>query len=277
MDSPRDAFIQVDEERDYIRTTPPLDPFSLFIFFFSSLFPLAVSPEYVVGNALESRELYRVAISQPDIYSSMRNQPLRDIIRYYLETMQDMNLIEQELDQWIEQKDQETEEEIKSILHTISAETISTIPVESVKVNKVTPVKEYCSEPEETLEVSLHEPYIEIAQNIEDEAEKEIEFISEWSEEPQKESKEDQPLVYVKPPTLPCILVEFKKGVVVKERSQIFYNADTFMSNDHDATESFMLEVSDELSNMMECMPVALSKAIDASFVIDISKGEGIT
>ncbi|KAK9123444.1 hypothetical protein Sjap_013046 [Stephania japonica] len=40
---------------------------------------------------------------QQDTYSSMRNQPSRDIIRFLLETEQDMNLTEQELDQWIEQ------------------------------------------------------------------------------------------------------------------------------------------------------------------------------
>ncbi|KAK9155202.1 hypothetical protein Sjap_002682 [Stephania japonica] len=47
----------------------------------------------------------------------------------------------------------------------------------------------------ETLEVSLHELDIIIAQNEKDEPDKEIEVISERQEEPQKESKEDQPLV----------------------------------------------------------------------------------
>ncbi|KAK9146229.1 hypothetical protein Sjap_006132 [Stephania japonica] len=70
--------------------------------------------------------------SQPDTYSSMQNQPSRDIIRFLLKTEQDMNLTEQELDQWIEQRDQEAEEEIKSILQKISAETMSAIPLESV-------------------------------------------------------------------------------------------------------------------------------------------------
>ncbi|KAK9123842.1 hypothetical protein Sjap_013444 [Stephania japonica] len=42
---------------------------------------------------------------QPDIFSSMRNQPSRDIIRYCLATVQDINLTKQELDQWIEQRD----------------------------------------------------------------------------------------------------------------------------------------------------------------------------
>ncbi|KAK9091627.1 hypothetical protein Sjap_024804 [Stephania japonica] len=127
--------------------------------------------------------------------TSMRNQPSRDIIRFLLETEQDMNLTEQELDQWIKQRDQEAEEEIMSILQKISAETISTIPLESVEVNEVTPVEDYWSEPEETIEVSLYEPDISIAQNDADEAEKEINVILERPEEPQNESKEDQPLV----------------------------------------------------------------------------------
>ncbi|KAK9138226.1 hypothetical protein Sjap_008820 [Stephania japonica] len=179
-------------------------------------------------------------------YSSMRNQPSRDIIRFLLETEQDVNLTEQELDQWIEQRDQEAEEEIKSILQKISAETMSAIPLESVE-------------------------------NEADKAEKEIDIILERLKEPQKRSKEDQPLVLVKPPTLPCIFVRPYKGVVVKERSQIFYTADTFVSADDDAIDSYVLEVSNELLNLNEGMSDELLKAIDASFVVDISKGEGIT
>ncbi|KAK9103032.1 hypothetical protein Sjap_020286 [Stephania japonica] len=212
-----------------------------------------------------------------DTYSSMWNQPSRDIIRFLLETEQDMNLTEQELDQWIEQRDQEAEEEIKSILQKISAETMSAIPLESVEVNEVTPIEDYWSEPEEIIEVSLHEPDISIARNKTSEAEKEIDVILERPEEPQKESKEDQPLVLVKPPTLPCIFVRPYKGVVVKERSQIFYTADTFVSADHNLIDSYVLEVPDELLHLKEGMYDELPKAIDASFVVDISKGEGIT
>ncbi|KAK9096279.1 hypothetical protein Sjap_021776 [Stephania japonica] len=157
-----------------------------------------------------------------------------------------MNLAEQELDEWIEQRDQEAKEEIKSILQKISAETMSAIPLESVE----------------------HEA---------DEAEKEIYVILERSEEPQKESKEDQPLVLVKPPTLPCIFVRPYKGVVVKERSQIFYTADTFVSDDHDLTDSYVLEVPNELLILKEGVQAALPKYVDAPFVVDIYKGEGIT
>ncbi|KAK9103339.1 hypothetical protein Sjap_020593 [Stephania japonica] len=154
---------------------------------------------------------------------------------------------------------------------------MSAIPLKSVKVNEVTPVEDYWSEPEETLEVSLHKPDIIIAHNEKDVAEKDIKVISERLEELQKESKEDQPLVLVKPPTLPCMPVGLKKGVVVKEHSQIFYTVDTFVSDDHDATKSFVLEVLNELLNLKEGMPDELPKAIDVLFVVDISKGEGIT
>ncbi|KAK9140808.1 hypothetical protein Scep_010489 [Stephania cephalantha] len=118
---------------------------------------------------------------------------------------------------------------------------------------------------------------ITIAQYDDDEAEKEIEVISERSEEPQKENEEDQPLVLVKPPTLPCIFVKPYTGVEVKERSWIFYTADTFVLDDHDSTDSFVLEVPNELPILKEGVHDALPKYVDAPFVVDISKGEGIT
>ncbi|KAK9145426.1 hypothetical protein Sjap_005329 [Stephania japonica] len=96
---------------------------------------------------------------------------------------------------------------------------MSAIPLESVEVNEVTPIEDYWSEPEEIIEVSLHEPDISIAQNKADEAEKEIDVILERPEEQQKRSKEDQPLVLVMPPTLLCLPVKFTKGMVIKERS----------------------------------------------------------
>ncbi|KAK9166227.1 hypothetical protein Scep_001418 [Stephania cephalantha] len=111
----------------------------------------------------------------------------------------------------------------------------------------------------------------------EEKVEKEIEIISERPEEPQKESKEDQPLVLVKPPTLLYIFVKPYKGVEVKERSRILYTADTFVLADHDSTDSFVFEVPNELPSLKEGMHDALPKAIDAPFVVDISKGEGIT
>ncbi|KAK9130006.1 hypothetical protein Sjap_010493 [Stephania japonica] len=149
---------------------------------------------------------------------------------------------------------------------------MSAIPLESVEVNEVTSVEDYWSELEETIEVSLYEPNISITQNEADEAEKEIDVILERPEDPQNESKEDQPLVLVKPPTLPCLPVKFKKGVVVKERLQIFYTASTFVSDGHDLTDSYVLEVPDELLNLKEGMSAELPKDIDPPFVVDISK-----
>ncbi|KAK9140485.1 hypothetical protein Scep_010166 [Stephania cephalantha] len=55
--------------------------------------------------------------------------------------------------------------------------------------------------------------------NEDDEAEKEIGVIFEMLEEPRIESKEDQPLVLAKTPTLSCIFVRPYKGVEMKERS----------------------------------------------------------
>ncbi|KAK9157356.1 hypothetical protein Scep_003930 [Stephania cephalantha] len=97
------------------------------------------------------------------------------------------------------------------------------------KVNEVTQVEDYWSKIAEGLEVFQIEPEIVIAQDEEEENEMKIEVISERREEPQKESKEDQPLVLVKPLTLSCILVKPYKGVEVKECSLIFYTADTFV------------------------------------------------
>ncbi|KAK9138405.1 hypothetical protein Sjap_008999 [Stephania japonica] len=92
---------------------------------------------------------------QQDTYSSMQNQPSRDIIRFLLETEQDMDLTEQELDQWIEQRDQEAEEEIKSILQKISAETMSPIPLESVEVFDALLLTHRSREPDITAEFDI--------------------------------------------------------------------------------------------------------------------------
>ncbi|KAK9137843.1 hypothetical protein Sjap_008437 [Stephania japonica] len=82
-------------------------------------------------------------------------------------------------------------------------ETLNVVTSKIVMLDELSIMEEYWSEPEETLEVSLHEPDIIIAHNEMDVAEKEIEVILKRLEELQKESKEDQPLVLVKPPTLP--------------------------------------------------------------------------
>ncbi|KAK9107119.1 hypothetical protein Syun_023130 [Stephania yunnanensis] len=158
-----------------------------------------------------------------------------------------------------------------------SDETVNADTSKSVEFSEFSIVDEHLSEPEETLYVSSHELDITIAQYDDDEAEKEIEVISERSEDPQKENEEDQPLVLVNPPTLPCIFVRLCKGVDVKEHSWIFYIVDTFVLDDHDSTDSFVLEVPNELPILKEDMHATLPKYVDAPFVVDISKGEGIT
>ncbi|KAK9148749.1 hypothetical protein Scep_007506 [Stephania cephalantha] len=113
--------------------------------------------------------------------------------------------------------------------------------------------------------------------NNEEENEMKFDIISDKPEKPQIESEEDQPLVLVQPATLSCTFGTPYKVVEVKERSRIFYTVDTFVLDDPDATYSFVLEVPNELLNMKDGVHVSLPKYIDASFVVDISKGEGIT
>ncbi|KAK9110024.1 hypothetical protein Sjap_018084 [Stephania japonica] len=155
-----------------------------------------------------------------------------------------------------------------------------TIPNFQNSKTQVTAILEHLIDEEE---LSLH-PIFDSEETVNaatvestyDEVEKYIEVVSERPEEPQKESKEDQPLVLVKPPTLPSIFVRPYKGVDVKERSRVCNTVDTFVLADHDLTDSFVLEVSDELPNLKEDAHAALPKYVDASFVVDISKGEGI-
>ncbi|KAK9151235.1 hypothetical protein Syun_009544 [Stephania yunnanensis] len=140
------------------------------------------------------------------------------------------------------------------------------------EVNEVTQVEDYLKETSEEREVFQIEPKIVIALN-EGENDMKIDVISDKPEKPQIESEEDQPLVLVQPPTYPCTFGTPYKGVEVKERSQIFYNADTFMLDNPDAIDSFVLEVPNELLNLKEDAHASLSKYVDASFVVDISKG----
>ncbi|KAK9093192.1 hypothetical protein Syun_028103 [Stephania yunnanensis] len=137
-------------------------------------------------------------------------------------------------------------------------------------------MEDYLRETSEEREVFQIEPKIVIALN-EGENEMKIDVISDKPEKLQIESEEDQPLVLVQPPTLPCIFGTPYKGVEVKERSQIFYTADTFLLDDPDATDSFLLEVRNELLNLKEGVHASLPKYVDVYFIIDISKGEGIT
>ncbi|KAK9128402.1 hypothetical protein Syun_017199 [Stephania yunnanensis] len=155
-------------------------------------------------------------------------------------------------------------------------EDVSVDTLKTFEVNEVTQVKDYLRETLEEHEVFQIEQEIVITLN-EGKNEIKIDVISDKSEKPQITSKEDQPLVLVQPPTLPNAFITPYKGVEVRERLQIFYTAHTFVLNDSDATYSFVLEVPNELLNLKEGVHVSLPKYVDASFVVDISKEEGIT
>ncbi|KAK9125898.1 hypothetical protein Scep_014744 [Stephania cephalantha] len=154
----------------------------------------------------------------------------------------------------------------------------------NVRLQNMIDEEELCStqpifHPEEDVSVDTlknFEPEIVIALE-EEENEMKIDVISDRLEKPQVESKEDQPLVLVKPPTIPCAFGKPYKGVEVNERSQIFYTTDTFVLDDPNATDSFVLEVPNELPNLKEGMHASLLGYVDAPFIVDISKGEGIT
>ncbi|KAK9135746.1 hypothetical protein Syun_015076 [Stephania yunnanensis] len=97
-----------------------------------------------------------------------------------------------------------------------------------------------------------NEPDIVIALN-EGEDDMKIDVNSDKPEMPQIESEEDQLMVL------------------------IFYTADTFVLDDPDTIDSFVLEVPDELLKLKEGVHDSLPNYVDAPFVVDISKGEGIT
>ncbi|KAK9087363.1 hypothetical protein Syun_029757 [Stephania yunnanensis] len=128
----------------------------------------------------------------------------------------------------------------------------------------------------EECEVFQIEPEIVIALNG-GEDEMTIDVNSDKLEKLQIESEEDQPLVLVQPPTLPCTFDTPYKGLEVRESLQIFYTAKNFVLDDPDTIDSFVLEVSDELLNLKEGVHASLPKYVDASFVVYISKGEDIT
>ncbi|KAK9169748.1 hypothetical protein Syun_001888 [Stephania yunnanensis] len=155
-------------------------------------------------------------------------------------------------------------------------EDVSVDTLKTFEVNEVTQVEEYLRETSEECEVSQIEPEIVLTLN-EGENEMKIDVISDKSEKLQIESEGDQLLVLVQPPTLPCTFGTPYKGVEVKDCSQIFYIGNTFVLDDPDAIDSFMLEVPNELLNLKKGAHASLPKYVDASFVVDISKGEGIT
>ncbi|KAK9119185.1 hypothetical protein Scep_017278 [Stephania cephalantha] len=155
-------------------------------------------------------------------------------------------------------------------------ENVSVDTLKNLEVNKVTQMEDYLRETSEECEVFQIEPEIVIALN-EGENEMKIDVILDKPEKSRIESEEDQPLVLEQPPTLPSTFATPYKGVKVRECSQIFYTADTFVLGDPDATDSFVLEVPNELLNLKEGVHASLPKYVHAPFVVDISKGEGIT
>ncbi|KAK9087494.1 hypothetical protein Syun_029888 [Stephania yunnanensis] len=136
--------------------------------------------------------------------------------------------------------------------------------LKNFKVNEVTQVEDYWSETTEGREVFHIELEIVITSNEEEDNEIKIDLISDKLEKPQIESEEDQPLVLVEPPTLPCIFIKTYKGVEVNECLQIFYYTDTFVLDDPDVMESFVSEVPNELLNLKKGMHSSLPKYVDA-------------
>ncbi|KAK9103099.1 hypothetical protein Sjap_020353 [Stephania japonica] len=187
-----------------------------------------------------------------------------------------MYLNEQELDQWIQEKNQEAEEEIKLILQKRSAKTMSAIPLKSVEVKD----EEYWSDHEESegeFEVSQSEPEIVMAQTYEEEAKKVIEVTLPRPEELQQESKDDQSFALVNPPTLPYIFDDFDMEVDVKKRSKTFCTADTFVLDDPEIIDSYVLEVPDKLPFLNKCVSVSLPNGKGESIILGYSLLEGIT
>ncbi|KAK9132567.1 hypothetical protein Scep_012095 [Stephania cephalantha] len=123
----------------------------------------------------------------------------------------------------------------------------------NVRLQNMTNEEELCStkpifHPEEDVSVDTLRNF----EVNEGENEMKIDVISDKPEKPQIESEEDQ-------------------------TSGIFYTADTFVLDNPDAIDSFVLEVSNDLLNLKEGMHASLPKYVDAPFIVDISKGQGVT
>ncbi|KAK9137757.1 hypothetical protein Sjap_008351 [Stephania japonica] len=184
------------------------------------------------------------------------------------------------------------EEEFPVLLSCDEQETLKDVTLMSVEANEhamneyfaidgLTPcIYEYWSDHEESegeLEVSQSEPEIVMAQTYEEEAEKEIEVTLTRPEDLQQESKDDQSFVLVNPPTLPYIFDDFDMEVDVKERSKTFCTADTFVLDDLDITDSYVLEVPDKLPFLNKGVSVSLPNAKGESIILGYSLLEGIT
>ncbi|KAK9127818.1 hypothetical protein Syun_016615 [Stephania yunnanensis] len=157
-----------------------------------------------------------------------------------------------------------------------SKEDVSVDTLTNLEVKDDTQMKDYLIETSEECEVFQIELEIVIALN-EGEDGMNIDVNSDKPEKPQIESEEDQLMLLVQPPTLLCTFGKPYKGVKVRDRLQIFYNADTFVMDKPDTIDSFVLENPNELLNLKKGVHASLPKYVDAPFIFDISKGEGIT
>ncbi|KAK9090892.1 hypothetical protein Sjap_024069 [Stephania japonica] len=184
------------------------------------------------------------------------------------------------------------EKEFPLLLSCDKNETLNDVTLMSVEANEhamkvhfaidgLTPyMYEYWSDHEELegkLEVSQLEPEIVMAQTHEEEVEEEIEVTLTRSEKIQQERKEDQSFVLVSPPTLPYIFDDFDREVDDKEHSKTFCTADTFMLDDLEIIDSFVLEVPDKLPFLNRGASVSLPNARGESIILEYSLLEDIT
>ncbi|KAK9137475.1 hypothetical protein Sjap_008069 [Stephania japonica] len=95
---------------------------------------------------------------------------------------------------------------------------------------------EYWFESEDELEILPLRLNIMTVEVHKEKVKEKIEVTLERPEELEEESKEDQLLVSLKPPTLPCILVELETGVKEKGHLKVLCTNSTFMLDDHDKT-----------------------------------------
>ncbi|KAK9085726.1 hypothetical protein Sjap_026137 [Stephania japonica] len=182
------------------------------------------------------------------------------------------------------------EEEFLVLLSCDEKETLNDVTLKSVETNEhamneyfaingLTPcIYEYWSDHEKSegeLEVFQLELEIVMAQTYE-EAEIEIEVTLTRPEELQQESKGDQSFVLVNPPTLPYIFDDFDMEMDVKERSKTFCTADTFVLDDPEIIDSYVLEVPDKLPFLNKSVFVSLPNARGESIILGYSLLEGI-
>ncbi|KAK9097005.1 hypothetical protein Sjap_022502 [Stephania japonica] len=116
-----------------------------------------------------------------------------------------------------------------------------------------------------------------MAQTYKEEVENEIEVTLTRPEELQQESKEDQSFVLVNSPTLPYIFDDFDIEVDETERSKTFCTTDTFVLDDLEIIDSYVLEVPEKLPFLNKGMFVSLSNARGDSIILGYSLLEGIT